>query len=81
MKQSNLKRGSIQFIANGREISGEKFENIYRSKYFPSVSIFGDAIVKVLFKESEFNSVNPEGAVAFEHARELNTMMSEYNLL
>lgn len=72
VKQSILKRGSIQFFADSREIPDARFENIYRAKYYPSISIFGDAVVKVLFKESEFNFAIPEGAKAFEHARDLN---------
>ena len=77
MKQSTLKRGTIQFYADGQEIPGARFENIYRAKYFPSVSVFGDAAVKVLFKESEFSFGIPEGAKAFEHVRNMNKMAIE----
>lgn len=77
VKQSILKNGTIQFYADGQEIPGARFENIYRAKYFPSVSIFGDAVVKVLFKESEFSFGIPEGAKAFEHVREMNKMETE----
>lgn len=69
VKQNHLKNGSIRFFADGHEISSALFENIYRAKYFPSISIFGDASVQVLFKESEFTFRIPEGARAFEHAR------------
>ena len=77
VKQLILQRGLIQFFADGQEILGARFENIYRAKYFPSVSIFGEAVVKVLFKESEFTFPIPEGAEAFEHVRNLNKMVIE----
>jgi Set1/Ash2 histone methyltransferase complex subunit ASH2 len=66
VKQEILKTGEIKFFAEGKEISGSKFENIYRAKYFPTVSIFGDAVVKVIFKENEFKFNVPEGASAYE---------------
>ena len=66
VKQEILKTGEIKFFAEGKEIFGSKFENIYRAKYFPTVSIFGDAVVKVVFKEIEFKFSVPEGASAFE---------------
>lgn len=67
VKQEILKSGEIKFYAEGREIA--KFENIYRAKYFPSVSIFGDAVVKVVLKENEFKFEVPEGASAFEFVK------------
>lgn len=69
VKQEILKNGSIKFFADGQEIVKEKFENIYRAKYFPTVSIFGDAVVKVVFKESEFEFPIPEGATAYEFVK------------
>ena len=66
VKQEILKSGEIQFFVEGKEIPGAKFENIFRAKYFPTVSIFGDAQVKVIFKENEFKFSVPEGASAYE---------------
>ena len=66
VKQEILKTGEIKFFAEGKEIFGSKFENIYRAKYFPTVSIFGDAVVKVVFKEIEFKFSVHDGASAFE---------------
>lgn len=68
VKQEILKSGEIKFYADGKELSW-KFENIYRAKYFPTVSIFGDAVVKVVFKENEFKFGIPEGASAFEFVK------------
>lgn len=69
VKQEILKSGEIKFYADGKELSSEKFENIYRAKYFPTVSIFGDAVVKVVFKENEFKFEVPEGASAFDFVK------------
>lgn len=69
VKQTILKRGTIKFYADGQEIAGG-FENIYRAKYFPTVSIFGDAAVKVIFKKAELKFPVPEGASAFEYAKD-----------
>ena len=68
VKQNILKRGSIRFYADGREIAG--FENIYRAKYFPTVSIFCDAEVKLTFNEAEMKCAIPEGALAYEFAKD-----------
>jgi Set1/Ash2 histone methyltransferase complex subunit ASH2 len=66
VKQDILQNGSIQFYADGQPISCGRFENIYRAKYFPTVSIFGDAKVVVRFSESQFTYPIPEGALPFE---------------
>lgn len=76
VKQNFLKRGTIKFYADGQEIPDAHFENIYRAKYFPTVSIFGDAVAKVNFKEEEFKYPIPEGASAFEHAKDYKEPMS-----
>lgn len=67
VKQNILKRGTIKFYGDGRELLG--FENIYRGKYFPTVSIFGDAAVRVIFDENKMKFGVPEGAKAFEQAK------------
>ena len=69
VKQNVLKRGSIQFYADGQELVGAKFENIYRAKYFPTVSIFSDAVIKVCFKLDEFSFDVPDGALPYEMAK------------
>lgn len=69
VKQNFLKRGTIKFFADGKEIPNAQFDNIYRAKYFPTVSIFGDAVAKVNFKEVDFKFAIPEGATAYEHAK------------
>ena len=79
VKQSILKSGTIQFYADGKELSGARFENIYRAKYFPTVSCFGDSTVKVTFKAEEFKFTLPEGAVAYENVKEYSEPMCKNN--
>lgn len=67
VKQEILNRGEIKFFADGKEIGNSTFENIYRAKYFPTVSIFGDAMARMIFKGNEFKFSIPEGALAYEN--------------
>lgn len=70
VKQNLLKSGTIKFYANGQEIKEARFDNIYRAKYFPCVSVYGDSVAKVIFRESEFKYAIPEGAAAFENVKD-----------
>lgn len=77
VKQDILQNGFIQFYADGQLIPCGRFENIYRAKYFPTVSIFGDAKVVVVFNEDRFTYALPEGALSFESASSITSQMNQ----
>lgn len=48
IRQDLLAKAKIEFYIDG-ELADIHFEPIYRAKYYPAVSVFGDAIVQVSF--------------------------------
>ncbi len=48
ISQDLLATGSIEFFVDGKVVA-EQFAPIYRAKYFPTVSVFGDGAVQVIF--------------------------------
>ena len=81
VKQKILKRGTVRFFADGKEILAARFDNIYRAKYFPTVSIYGDAVVKVNFLKKDFKILSiPDDALAFAEICKHNTKAQDANL-
>lgn len=64
IRQTVLATGSIEFLVDGRPVP-ERFAPIYRAKYFPAVSVFGDGAVQVIFDSKDFSYPIPEGCGTF----------------
>jgi hypothetical protein len=65
VRQDVLAAASIEFLVDGQPIA-ELFTPIYRAKYFPAVSVFGDGAVQVIFDVESFSFPVPPGCKSFQ---------------
>ena len=65
IRQDVLAGGSIEFLVDGQPVE-EHFTPLYRAKYFPTVSVFGDGAVQVIFDSKQFSFPIPSGCKSFQ---------------
>jgi hypothetical protein len=68
IRQDALSQAQVLFYVDGVEVS-RHFTQIYRAKYFPMVSLFGDAQARVTLGGERLRFPLPEGSIPFDQCQ------------